>query len=197
MAAATPLYGLVVPEQGTTMIERTKRFAGCRAWLLWGPPGSGKTRLAHAVVDALCDSKVVMTGEVASNPAAWDAVEELRPEGLIVDDLDSVAAKDELLARYDRAHDWARVIVSTANTLGEIRGALVRPGRAADEDPVEVRTPCASVAKELAPNASAMPGAEKLLACYLSELEARHAAGVASPDDVAGMVARMEQAGDR
>lgn len=193
----TPPVRATMSDTARAIVDRTRSFDSARAWLLWGPPGSGKTRAAHAIVDALCSSKVVMAGGVASHSEAWDAVEILRPDGLIVDDLDSVTSHDDLLARYDRAHDWAKVIVSTANLLDHMRGALVRPGRAADEDPVEIREPDPAIANSIAPDIAADRRTCGLLACYLAELQSRHRAGVLVDEDFAEMHRRMTDLGDR
>lgn len=192
-----PKVDYIVPDIAESMIARTRKFDVCRAWLLWGPPGSGKTRVAHAVVDALCSSKIIMTGGVASMPEAWDAVEAIRPEGLIVDDLDSIHDRDELLARYDHAHSWAKIIVTTANTLTGIRGAITRAGRAADEDIVEVREPGPVVSACIAPAVAGDERSAGLLACWLRELQNRHRAGVLTDADFTEMHRRMADAGDR
>lgn len=193
----SPEVDYIVPDIAEEIIERTRKFDVCRAWLLWGPPGSGKTRVAHAVVDSLCTSKIVMTGAAASSPDAWDAVEALRPDGLIVDDLDSIQNRDELLARYDHAHSWARVIVTTANTLTGVRGAITRAGRAADEDIVEIREPSPSVAWQIAPSVAGDERGAGLLACWLRELQHRHRAGLLTDEDFAEVHRRMADAGDR
>ena len=151
---------------------------------------------ARQVMAALAGASVTVPPESATDPDVWSVVEAARPDGIIIDDIDSVADKDVLLDRLERAREYARVVISTANTLDDLRGALVRPGRAADEDVLLFPAPDATTVSELAPTAVAS-GADLrgLLACYLTEAEARAKAG--TPVDVEGLRRRMEAVGDR
>jgi len=180
------------------LIDRLQAFACPRAQLLWGPPGGGKTVAARQVLAACSRMSVTLSPRAAASTAIWDQVDLLQPDGLLIDDIDSVADLDSLLDRLERARTYANVILSTANTVTELRGALLRPGRASDDEPMKFDTLDTATVRAIA---SHVPGdlPPDLLAAYLAELEARALAGVLRADgsDVDELRRRMSSAGDR
>ena len=74
-------------------------------------------------------------GHAATTAETWSVIRSLRPRGIVIDDVDSLGSSvNMLLAQIKNARSFARVIVTTANLVGEIRGALLRNGRLADEE---------------------------------------------------------------
>jgi hypothetical protein len=181
------------------IIARTRRFDSCRSWLFHGPPGGGKSKAAQQVVSALCSSIVWMDSASASQADSWAVVHAVQPQGIVVDDLDSVAEKDPLLGHMSKARNYARVIIATVNVRDGLRGALTRPQRFADDRPEYFGCLDSQAAAALAPTVPTGMRDPTLLASYLIELERRAVAGVLAPDgsDLLEMLKRQAEAGDR
>jgi len=179
------------------MIERTRQFRHCRSWLLWGPPGGGKTVAAQQIVEALCGSVVWVQGHAATTAETWSVIRSLRPEGIVIDDVDSFGSSvNMLLAQIKNARSFARVIVTTANLVDKVRGALLRKGRLADEEAQHFAALSEEAVKAIAPHVPAECLDPRLLAAGLAELEERAVAGVLVPGDLAEVLRCQEAVGD-
>lgn len=217
----------VIAADTRDIIHRVQRYDTCRAWILWGPPRGGKSIAARQIAHAIGDGWVRVCGRAAAEGEVWEALRELRPAALILDDLDTCAHnEDDLLGWIEDARGWARVIVSTMNVLPkaedrsstprkrpplgpneayakddhsehELRGALLAPGRAADETPRQYATLDPVIRAALAPDVPEDLRAADLLAGYLCELQLRATHGGVTSDDVDEMRRLMTAAGDR
>jgi len=96
----------------------------------------------------------------------------LRPQAMILDDLDRVAVTAPLLSFLEMARRTCAVVVASANSVSKLMGAAVRPGRFDDIlrvdrlDPVVLRTLLAEDA-DLHERLAALPAA------YVVEFAAR------------------------
>jgi hypothetical protein len=189
----------IISNRVQTLVDRTRKFQSCRAVLLHGPPGGGKSVAARQVLKALSQAPVTLDPRAAGDARVWEAVHEIRPDGILVDDLDSIGQLDDLLSELVRARAYARVIVTTANVIEPLRGALKRCGRASDDDPVHFGALDEVTARAIAPLAAQQGVGSGLLAAYLAELEARLEAGVVTniDEDVQELTRRMSEAGDK
>ena len=79
----------------------------------------------------------------------------------------------------------------------DLRGALLAPGRAADERPRRYDQLDETIRRQLAPSVPAEFRAPDLLAGYLVELEKRAGVGTVTQADVDEMRERMVAVGDR
>lgn len=189
------------------IIERTLRHSTCRGWVLWGPPRGGKSVAARQIAQAVGDGWVRVCGKAALDPHVWAAIFALKPAALILDDLDACAQDDDaLLGWIEVARGFARVIVSTMNILPgaargdgshDLRGALLAPGRAADERPRLYAGLEQGIRDMIAPSVEPELRAADLLAGYLAELEKRAQVGAVTQLDVDEMRERMKAVGDR
>lgn len=199
----------VMADQTRDIIERTRPHTTCRAWVLWGPPRGGKSVAARQIAHELGGGWVRLCGSSSRSQGAWDTAIALQSRAIILDDLDCNAGhEDALLGLIERAREHCRVIISTANILPgvkaggpkehELRGAILAPGRAADERPRLYATLDPHVRQLLAPSVHESLRHPDLLAAYLTELENRkHAHGVVTMADVDEMLERMRAVGDR
>jgi hypothetical protein len=197
----------VQSDETTDIIERTMRHSACRAWVLWGPPRGGKSVAARQIAQAVGDGWVRVCGKAALDPHVWAAIFALKPAALILDDLDACAKEDDaLLGWIEVARGFARVIISTMNILPgvargdgshELRGALLAPGRAADERPRLYAGLEQGIRDLIAPSVAPEFRAADLLAGYLAELEKRAQVGAVTQLDVDEMRERMKAVGDR
>lgn len=191
------------------IIARTSVHSSCRGWVLWGPPRGGKSVAARQIALAIGDGWVRVCGKAALDPHVWAAIFAMKPAALILDDLDACAhEEDALLGWIEVARGFARVIISTMNVLpraqtgeGEgahdLRGALLAPGRAADERPRHYAGLDQGVREQIAPSVPPELRASDLLAGYLAELEKRAQVGTVTQLDVDEMRERMKAVGDR
>lgn len=217
------------------LIARVQRFDTCRGIVLWGPPRGGKSVAARQIAHEIAGGWVRVCGRASASPAVWAAVAELKPEALILDDLDTCSgAEDNLLEWLEQARGYAKVIVSTMNILPgsrepapeptpdvkpgpealtkavatvavqterkrhELRGALLAPGRAADELPVHYADLDDHIRAELAPDVPENLRPPDLLAAYIVELQRRAVAlGEVTDADLAEMRQLMAAVGER
>lgn len=221
----TSLVPGVLCGQTQEIIARTRLHKTCRAWVLWGPPRGGKSVAARQIALALTGGWMRICGAAARSNEAWAAARALGAEAIILDDLDTAAGlEDDLLGYIETARTHCRVIISTMNVLPnaeapatgdvkpdvkslsttterkryELRGAILAPGRAADERPRHYATLDESVRRALAPNVPESLRAPDLLAAYLVELETRQrACGSVTQADLDEMRERMAAVGER
>lgn len=121
--------------QGVALVARLRPFvergrgASC---LLIGEPGCGKTTAAAEATAALGAGRSlrIPVGDLARmHGGAFALLRFMRPEVLIVDDIDRHGNPQELLALFDEAGQHARLRIATCNYPKRLGSALLRPGR--------------------------------------------------------------------
>ena len=110
-----------------------------RSYLLAGPPGTGKSMAIRWLVDSLGLSSVRIDLAVLArlhgthSPSLATSLETLlrllRPQAMILDDLDRVAVTAALLAFLELAQRTCVVVIASANSVDKMMGAALRPGR--------------------------------------------------------------------
>jgi hypothetical protein len=128
---------------------RLRRFADAgvhRSVLLLGPPGTGKTTAAGQLSERVGARSVRIDAaaleRMLQRSSSWryDGSEEpchnldaivdcLRPDALLLDDIDRLIHGPELMAVIERARRQCPIVIATANCDGGMLGALLRPGR--------------------------------------------------------------------
>jgi len=136
--------GAIVPTAQMLALEaRLGRFLDegvARSLMLVGPPGTGKSMAIRWLTRRLGVSSVrvdltVLAGfhgrhdQQAVSATLETVMKLLRPEALILDDLDRVDVGGPLLAFLELAVRTCRVVLASANGLGTMIGASLRPGR--------------------------------------------------------------------
>ncbi len=132
----TPTLQLIELEQ------RIGRFLAAhipRSYLLLGPPGTGKSAgirwLARRLDLSTLRVDIAMLGDhhgranAAVASSLQTLVELLRPELMILDDLDRVDIGADLLHFLELAGRTCRVVMASANCADSMIGAALRPGR--------------------------------------------------------------------
>jgi hypothetical protein len=224
-----PLPGAEIPAvfKLAADLRATMPF-GTRCAILYGPPGSGKSIAVRQVARKLGGSWLAIAPEHHGSAVAWNLARALAPEVLILDDVDSreLRSGDDsamILSQIEAAREYARVILITANTLDDLRGAILRPGRV-DEDPILVAAPTRAVITEIVDGVSPSPHMKTLapirtpyhtlppdvarrvidcaysaglLPAYVSELRIRAQAGRPIEAECERLALRMAQVGDR
>jgi hypothetical protein len=110
-----------------------------RSYLFVGPPGTGKSVAIRWLVDSLSLSsvRIDMTalarlhhGNGAAITTSLETLLQLlRPDVMILDDLDRVRVSAQLLAFLELATRTCRIVLASANCLDHMLGAAIRPGR--------------------------------------------------------------------
>jgi hypothetical protein len=136
--------GTILPtQQMRDLEERMNRFVDQgihRSCLLIGPPGTGKSVAIRwltrrlGVTSVRVDLAVLSAKHGSYDQKALAASLEtllklLRPEALILDDLDRVSVGGELLAFLELAARMCRLVLASANRPRKMMGASLRPGR--------------------------------------------------------------------
>jgi hypothetical protein len=136
--------GAIVPTaQMHALEERLGRFVDegiHRSCLLTGPPGTGKSMAIRWLTRRLGVTSVRVDLTVLSSlHSGWDQramaasldtlLKLLRPEAMILDDLDRVKVGGEILAFLETAAKTCRLVLASANRPHKMMGASLRPGR--------------------------------------------------------------------
>lgn len=110
-----------------------------RSYLFFGPPGTGKSFLVRWLVKELelsslrVDLSVLLQNNHHDVESLTDDLETmlylLRPEVMILDDVDRVSVTPQLLSFLELAQRTCKVVIGSANSLEKITGATTRPGR--------------------------------------------------------------------
>ncbi len=169
--------GVVATTQMTELCERMRRFVAAgqpRSYLLGGPPGTGKSVAIRWMIEQLDLTSVridlgVLARLHGSHATSLSTSLEtllrlLRPQAMILDDLDRVAVTAPLLAFLEMARRTCMVVIGSANSVQKMMGAALRPGRFDDIvrvdrlDPVVLRTLLAGDA-DLHDRLAALPAA--------------------------------------
>jgi hypothetical protein len=122
---------------------RMQRFLDeevARSYLLAGPPGTGKSLMIRWLVRRLGLTSVRIElgvlakmhgyhGSEAISNRLETLLQLLRPEAMILDDLDRVASSGPLLHFLELALRTCRVVMASANAPDKMMGAALRPGR--------------------------------------------------------------------
>jgi hypothetical protein len=157
--------------------QRMRKFLAAnepRSYLLGGPPGTGKSIAIRWLVGALGLTSVRIDLGVLARSHSHDSdamttsldtlLRLLRPQALILDDLDRVPVNAPLLAFLELARKTCMVVIASANSVQAMMGAAVRPGRFDDIvrvdrlDPAVLRTLLADD-HDLAERLEAVPAA--------------------------------------
>jgi len=136
--------GAIVPTAQMRGLEvRLGRFVDegiGRSCLLVGPPGTGKSVAIRWLTRRLGVTSVrVDLAVLAAQHGRWDQqaltasletlLKLLRPEAMILDDLDRIDMGGELLAFLELAARTCRLVLASANRPKKMLGASLRPGR--------------------------------------------------------------------
>jgi len=136
-------FEVIKTENIEKLTKRVKSFidAGItRSYLLVGRPGTGKS---IGIVTAMDDLGLTtfrttisaMTTDLYDwkNKSAIENIESilmmLKPDALILDDIDRLISSEGLLSAIERARKYCKVIIATANDKGNMIGAMLRAGR--------------------------------------------------------------------
>ncbi len=142
--ATDPLAGntVIATAQMTALCTRVRGFRDAgepRAYLLAGPPGTGKSMAIRWLVAELgltslrIDLAVLAKLHGYANVALATSLETLlyllRPQVMILDDLDRISVTAPLLAFLELAQRTCQVVIGSVNSVEKLMGAALRPGR--------------------------------------------------------------------
>ncbi len=126
-------------KQMEQLLERVKKFLAAkepRGYLFGGVPGTGKSVAIRWLVGTLGLTSVRvdlrMLDEGSSHLAATtlpSILRILRPDVIILDDIDRIEVTAELLDFLELAKSSCRIVLGSANDVESMHGAQVRPGR--------------------------------------------------------------------
>ncbi len=163
---------------------RLLRFGKCnipRSYLFLGPPGTGKSVGIRFLARSLNMTSLRVDLDVLSKRhhndntvvASIDTlIKVLRPQALIIDDLDRVDASGALLHFLELASRMCKVVLASANCTTSMLGAALRPGRF--DEVVIVDRLDARVRKQiLGPDADLADKLSALPVAYLAEFAKR------------------------
>lgn len=105
-----------------------------RSLLLYGEPGTGKSCAIRYIISEL-KGVLCLTLSVASitsldnSSAIIGMVRFLRPDVLVIDDMDRLSGKESLLYTLEESCKVVRLFMASANDIRKLPRALIRPGR--------------------------------------------------------------------
>ena len=142
--ASDPLAGgnVIATAQMKTLAARVRGFLDAgepRAYPLAGPPGTGKSMAIRWVVAELALTSLRIDlgtlaklhgyGAAAITTSLETLLQLLRPEVMILDDLDRINVTAGLLAFLELAQRTCKVVIGSVNSVDKLMGAALRPGR--------------------------------------------------------------------
>lgn len=130
-----PYLGRNSPKKFDEAVEKFRSQGISRAYLLEGPPGTGKTSFVRAYARFTEQTLLVMPPDFLSGSSRQSAerlVRLLEPDVLLIDDIDrgtnglsfAMTMVDDVRRAFPRM-----VMVSTVNQITNTNAALLRPGR--------------------------------------------------------------------
>jgi hypothetical protein len=140
---AEPAAADILPTAQLRALEdRVQRFLASdmpRSYLLVGPPGTGKSAaiaylsrelgLSSLRVDLTALARHHYHAEVSVAASLETLLELLRPDLMVIDDLDRVTTGGAMLHFLERASRTCKVVMASANCADKMMGAALRPGR--------------------------------------------------------------------
>jgi hypothetical protein len=116
------------------LLEQVQReFTGARidqqkrAWLLLGPPGTGKTTFVQHLVRSV-NGRFMQLSYSTLNRMSFNEILLAKPDFLMLDDVDR-AHSGILKEALDRLNGTKMMIFITANDISQFDDAILRPGR--------------------------------------------------------------------
>lgn len=197
--------------RGTAIWQRIRPWVAAglpRSVLLDGPPRTGKSTIAEQLVrlaevelgQPLRTLRVSVSDFGYLSPTVLEAVVDLlRPDAVLIDDVDRLGSGDRLLDFFERVRLSARLVVVTANEPGKMTAALRLPGRI-DEVELVVGVGPELATVVLGDTATAIPAelratVESWPVGLVAELaqRVRHREGFDAAAEVAGLAARWAE----
>jgi hypothetical protein len=167
------------------LLDRVKKFLHAnesRGYLLTGAPGTGKSQTIQWLIRVLNMTSLridlgVLGGEADRRGDSMSASLEtmlrvLRPDVLVLDDLDRIEVSASMLALLERARASCKVVIASANSPSALSGAATRPGRFDDIIHFE-KLDIEVIRKILGEHKSMASKVEHLPAAYVAEFERR------------------------
>lgn len=118
-----------------SLVENTRQYmdAGVSwTYMLYGPPGSGKSTAAQRLIMDLNIRSLRLPVETIHMLEADDLdmiFKVVRPEAVVMDDFDRCHHQEILLERLEKLRREVKLVVATVNNPDELDEAVLRPGR--------------------------------------------------------------------
>ncbi len=135
-------HNIVPTAQMRDLLARVEKFLRAkepRGIMLGGAPGTGKSVTIKWLIGVLGLSSVRidlgLLGDVSerrggSVVASMETMlRVLKPDVMVLDDLDRIEVNAPLLSVLERARANCRIVIASANSVGDLMGATTRPGR--------------------------------------------------------------------
>lgn len=112
-----------------------------RSIIYYGPPGSGKSNMVKNI-STMLNLRTIRINNLSkfSVEIVLEILRIFNPDAVILEDIDNVATEEisDILDKVERFNRHHKVIFATANQIGKLDEALVRPGRF--DEPIEIKT---------------------------------------------------------
>lgn len=113
-------------------IQRYLKKGYGRSIMLYGPPGTGKSCMTQYIANKLGWHTLYIDATSIfhlSSKSLGSILRLLRPEMLVIDDMDRVFNTGALLSAIDAAREYVKVFLVTINDKGSLDAAVKRAGR--------------------------------------------------------------------